>query len=67
MGVDMYGEGKTVDNPDEAGSLMNTVKSAIKKSLKTVFRQPTMYLRGTHCLTPGALGRLVIVSEAHWF
>ena len=27
MGVDMYGEGKTVDNPDEAGSLMNTVIS----------------------------------------
>ena len=27
MGVDMYGEGKTVDNPDEAGSLMNAVIS----------------------------------------
>ena len=66
MGVDMYGEGKTVDNPDEAGSLMNTVISE-KKSLKTVCRQPTMYLRGTHCPILYALGRLVIVSEAHWF
>ena len=25
LGVDMYGEGKTVDNPEEAGSLMNSV------------------------------------------
>ena len=25
LGVDMYGEGKTVDNPEEAGSLMNVV------------------------------------------
>ena len=32
-----------------------------------MFRQPTMHLRSTHCLTPGNLGRLVIVSEAHWF
>ena len=33
LGVDMYGEGKTVDNPEEAGSLMNAVledKQAIK-------------------------------------
>ena len=33
LGVDMYGEGKTVDNPAEAGSLMNAVledKQAIK-------------------------------------
>ena len=25
MGVDMYGEGKTTDIPDQAGSLMNAV------------------------------------------
>ena len=25
LGVDMYGDGKTVDNPEEAGSLMNAV------------------------------------------
>ena len=25
LGVDMYGDGKTVDNPEEAGSLMNDV------------------------------------------
>ena len=25
LGVDMYGDGKTADNPEEAGSLMNAV------------------------------------------
>ena len=36
LGVDMYGKGKTVDTPPEAGSLMNAVledKHAIKTRL----------------------------------
>ncbi len=40
LGVDMYGEGKTVDTPQEAGSLMNAVledKHAIKARLKGAY------------------------------
>ena len=40
LGVDMYGEGKTVDNPEEAGSLMNAVlenKQAIKARVEGAY------------------------------
>ena len=45
MGVDMYGEGKTVDNPDEAGSLMNTVISD-KKIVKDRVQAAYNVLKG---------------------
>ena len=45
MGVDMYGEGKTVDNPDEAGSLMNTVISD-KKMVKDRVQAAYNVLKG---------------------
>mgnify|MGYP000104567893 CR=1 FL=1 len=45
MGVDMYGEGKTVDNPDEAGSLMNTVISD-KKIVKDRVQADYNVLKG---------------------
>ena len=41
LGVDMYGEGKTVDNPEEAGSLMNTVledNQAIKSRVEAAYK-----------------------------
>ena len=40
LGVDMYGAGKTVDNPEEAGSLMNAVledKQAIKSRVEAAY------------------------------
>ena len=40
FGVDMYGEGKTVDNPNDAGSLMNAVledKQIIKARLESAY------------------------------
>ena len=40
LGVDMYGECKTVDNPEEAGSLMNAVledKQAIKTRVEGAY------------------------------
>ena len=45
MGVDMYGEGKTVDNPDEAGALMNTVISD-KKMVKDRVQAAYNVLKG---------------------
>ena len=58
MGVDMYGEGKTVDNPDEAGSLMNTVISD-KKIVKDRVQAAYNVLKG-HTLSDsrrlGAIG-----------
>ena len=45
LGVDMYGEGKTVDNPDEAGSLMNAVISD-KKIVKDRVQAAYNLLKG---------------------
>ena len=47
MGVDMYGEGKTVDNPDEAGSLMNAVisdKKIVKDRVQAAYNLSLIHI-----------------------
>ena len=44
LGVDMYGEGKTVDNPAKAGSLMNAVLED-KQAIKTRVEGPYNVLK----------------------
>ncbi|MBS1255821.1 MAG: Carboxymethylenebutenolidase [Deltaproteobacteria bacterium] len=57
MGVDMYGEGKTADNPDQAGSLMNAVlddKQIVKARVEGAYD----VLKSHSLSNPGRLGAI---------
>jgi len=58
LGVDMYGEGKTADNPDDAGLLMNAVL-ADKQTIKTRIEFAYNFLKEhplSDCNRIGAIG-----------
>ena len=66
MGVDMYGNGKTADHPEEAGSLMNGVlgdldllKSRVKRLIKPSGMRNLRIQIGWE--------RSVTVSGEHWY
>ena len=66
MGVDMYGNGKTAEHPEEAGSLMNGVLGDLDL-LKSGWKRRINPSGMRNLPIPIGWERSVTVSGEHWF